>query len=61
MTRRSDERLVDDQVLEVVVPFCFERDGEVVVVPENTRLRADDPLVKRFPAEWFTPQRLRSP
>jgi hypothetical protein len=61
MTRRSEAepRVVD--VVEVVTPFAFERDGVPIVVVEGDRLRADDELVKRFPSDWFRPVQLRSP
>jgi hypothetical protein len=61
MTRGSEPepRLVD--VVEVVTPFAFERDGVPIVVAEGTRLRADDPLVAGFPAAWFAPLRVSAP
>jgi hypothetical protein len=60
MSRRSEPELRVD-VVEVVVPFCFERDGAPVVIAEGTRLRADDPLVERFPPAWFAPLRVSAP
>jgi hypothetical protein len=60
MSRRSEPEL-RVEVVEVVTGFCFDRAGEVVVIPEGTRLRADDPLVERFPPAWFVPLRVSAP